>query len=359
MRPARTAAAARGFTLIEALIALALVSVGMLALIGLHVGLAKHADLARQRTEASLLAQSRIEELRAFEQLAAAPGRASYATLASGQDLPAIASNTRYERRWIVDGGPGDRERRIELQVDWLDRSGDRASVRLLTLIARNEPADGGWLGMAPSSDDRRIRPRERALDIPPEATPLRGRNRGRSVLPWPGATVGFLVFDDATGAVTAGCSAAPRDDTDIGARCTPLQAYLLRGHLRGDWIADVYDLAVVDTQHVLAVPECFVGDLFDDAGGTAARMRSYRCLVRAADHDLDPSTPRAWSGRAIVLPPPEAGQSVCRDTPDPATTDNDLHPAAYTLVTGPLQHQNFLLLAAGPCPARTALHQP
>ncbi len=350
----------RGFTLIEALIALAVMSIGMLALTGLHVGLSRHADLARQRTEATQLAQARLEDLRGFDRVIAAPGHRSYAGLAGGQDLPAIASNTRYERRWSVDGDADARERRVEVRIDWLDRSGDDATVRLRSLIARSEPADGGNLVLPLPQGARHMRPRDRALDIPFEATRLEGGNRGRSSLPWSGASGGHLVFDDATGAVTATCTTAPGNDTDIAASCTPLPAYLLRGHLRGDWLAAVIDVTLIDARHLLAVPECFVGDAVDhNDGRVIAGLRHYRCLMRAADHDGDPGTPRAWSGRSVVQPAPAAGQSVCRDTPDAATTDNDLHPAVYTLVSRSLQHQNFLLLAAGACPAGTALHQP
>lgn len=351
---------ARGFTLIEALIALAVMSVGMLALTGLHVGLSRHADLARQRTEATQLAQSRLEDLRSFDRVGAASGHPSYAALAGGQDLPAIASNTRYERRWTIDGDADARERRVEVRVDWTDRSGDRASVRLLSLIARSDPADGGSFGLPLPQSDHFMRPRDRALDIPFEATPLEGSNRGRSTLPWLGASGGHLVFDDALGTVTATCAAAPGNDTDIAASCTPLPAHLLRGDLRGDWLAAVTDVTVTDAQHLLAAPECVVGDAVDhNDHRTIIGLRHYRCLMRAADHDSNPGTPRAWSGRSVVLPAPAAGHSVCRDTPDAATTDNDRHPAVYTLVARSLQHQNFLLLSAGACPAGTAPHQP
>lgn len=350
----------RGFTLIEALIALAVMSIGMLALTGLHIGLSRHADLARQRTEATQLAQSRLEDLRSFDRVLAAPGHPSYAELTGGQDVPAIASNTRYERRWTVDGDADAGQRRVEVRVDWTDRSGDDASVRLLSLIARSDPADGGSLGLPLPQGDRFMRPRERALDIPVEATRLDGSNRGRSTLPWSGASGGHLVFDDASGMVTATCAATPGNDTDITASCAPLPAYLLRGHIRGDWLAAVTDITITDAQHLLAVPECHVADAVDhNDGRPIAGLRHYHCLMRAADHDGDPGTPRAWSGRSIVQPAPVAGQSVCRDTPDPATTDNDLHPAVYTLVHRSLHHQNFLLLSAGACPAGTAPHQP
>lgn len=350
----------RGFTLIEALIALVVLSVGMLALTGLHVGLARHADLARQRTEATQLAQSKLEELRGFEQIAAAPGRLSYAALAGGEDLPAIASNTRFERRWQVSGDGDATERRLEVRVEWTDRSGDAAGVQLLTLVARSDPADGGHFVLPGQASSPHRRPWDRALEIPLDATALGGRNRGRSTLPWSGARGGHLVFDDATGAVLAHCAVAPADDTEVSTACTPLPAYLLRGHLQGDWIDEVIDVGFTDAEHLLAVPECVVTDTVDPGNGRRlAGLRSYRCLMRAADHDLDPASPRAWSGRSIVVPHPVPERRVCRVTPDPASVDNDLHPARYTRVTRSLQHQNFRLPASGDCPGGSAPHQP
>lgn len=351
--------ASRGFTLIEVLIALAVISVGMLALAGLHLALARHADLARQRTEATHLAQSTLEELRAFQQVQATPGVGSYAAMASGQDDPALASNTRYQRRWTVGGVADDRERLVEVRVDWTDRSGEAAAVHLLSLIARSDPADSGRLALPPARP-LQARPQDRALEIPAEATRLTGRQRGRSTLPWSGASGGHLVFDDASGEVIALCASAPGADTDLAVQCTLLPGYLLRGHLSGDWVAEAVGIAFTDARNLLAVPECVIAEVFDPADGRSLPgWRSYRCLMRAADHDLNPATPRAWSGRSVVLPEPPGGRSVCRITPDAATTDNALHPAIYTQVAGPLSQQNFVLVTSGECPAGSVRHQP
>lgn len=353
---------AAGFTLIEVLISVLVVSIGALALGSLQVALSRHADVARQRTEATQLAISRLEELRGFEQVLPEAGKQAYADLRSGSDQPLIDSNTRFERRWQVHGTADDPYRRIEVLVAWADRSGDTSQTRvgLGSLIARAEPADAGSLGLPRDGAAALLRPKDRALDIPIEAQRLAGPNRGRSVLRWQGASGGFLVFDDSSGAVIAQCTTAPDDSTDIGTTCNPMPALLLRGDLSGSWAAAVTGLSFAGTQHLLAVPDCHVADAVDHTDGRPiAGVRSYACLMRPGDHDTDPGTPRAWSGQSRIAPEPVGTQAVCRYTVAPTTMLNDEHPALYSLVTRSLHHQNFLLLDATACPAGTALHQP
>ena len=298
--------------------------------------------------------------MRGFEQLRPQAGKFAYADLAGGSDAPAIASSTEFQRRWSVSGGTSDPQRLVEVQVDWTERNGEAAHVRLTSLIARADPADSARLALPAASGRELERPKDRALAIPIEAIPLTGNNRGRSALRWQGPSGGTLVFDDASGLLVAQCAAAPGASTDIAATCTPLPAYLLRGYLRGDGLAAVTGIGFAQVQYLLALPECFIADALDhNDGSRLASWRSYACLMRAADHDGNAGTPRAWSGRSLVEPAPAGSQRVCRDTPDAATTVNEEHPATYALVSHALSQQNFLLLAAGPCPPGTAVHQP
>lgn len=353
---------AAGFTLVEVLIAVVVVSIGALALGSLQVALSRHADVARQRTEATQLAISRLEELRGFEQLLSEAGKQAYADLRSGSDRPIIDSNTRFDRQWQVHGTADEPYRRVDVQVTWADRSDDRSQtfVRLGSLIAPTEPADAGSLSLPPGDAAPLLRPKGRALDIPIESERLTGSNRGRSVLRWQGASGGYLVFDDSSGAVVAQCATAPEDSTDIAATCNPLPALLLRGDLSGPWVAAVTGLSFADSQHLLAVPDCHVAEAVNHNNGLSiAGVRSYACLMRPGDHDTDAGTPRAWTGQSRIAPEPVGTQAVCRYTADPSTTLNEEHPALYSLVTRSLHHQNFLLMDAGACPAGTVLHQP
>ena len=69
IHPIQPRSTARGFTLIEALIALLVLSFGMLAIAGFQVTLTRNSDLAKQRTEATRLAQQKVESLRSYGQV--------------------------------------------------------------------------------------------------------------------------------------------------------------------------------------------------------------------------------------------------------------------------------------------------
>lgn len=129
---------ARGFTLIEALIALLVLSFGMLAIAGFQVTLTRSSDIAKQRSEATRLAQEKMEELRAYGQVAADAAvppahRFNYtenvvsSTVATperpavGPDI--ITSNATFTRTWSVTQNAADTEKHINVVVGWDDRA--------------------------------------------------------------------------------------------------------------------------------------------------------------------------------------------------------------------------------------------
>src|SRR5437899_474369 len=105
----------RGFTLLEALIALLVMAFGMLALVGMQSMLSRNADAAKQRTEAMRLVQEKMECLRSFSQITTATATTTncdgalkvlawndLATTASDSSNPITStySNTSYSRSW-------------------------------------------------------------------------------------------------------------------------------------------------------------------------------------------------------------------------------------------------------------------
>src|SRR5665647_2333889 len=73
-----------GFTIVEALIALAVMGFGLLSLASMQLKLAGTGDVARQRTEAIRLAEQKIEELRSFTGISS--GTINWNGLANGTD---------------------------------------------------------------------------------------------------------------------------------------------------------------------------------------------------------------------------------------------------------------------------------
>ena len=88
-----------GITLIEALIALLVLSLGMLALVQVQSTLRYNSDVAKQRSEAVRIAQENMESLRAYGRLAATTGYKSYTEIASSgpTNVTGITTNTRYD----------------------------------------------------------------------------------------------------------------------------------------------------------------------------------------------------------------------------------------------------------------------
>ncbi len=77
---------AHGFTILESLIALAVILIGILAITQMQTTQVAAGTSSRQRVEGALLAQQVIEGLRAYTTIPAAAGATAYADIANGGD---------------------------------------------------------------------------------------------------------------------------------------------------------------------------------------------------------------------------------------------------------------------------------
>ncbi|HEU4457538.1 MAG TPA: hypothetical protein VFR90_00265 [Methylibium sp.] len=135
--------------MVEALVAAAIFGLGALALTQLNASLVRHAEAAQHRSEATLLAQAQLDELRAA--LAGLPPEAPLpvdighfdGAAVIGADAPANAT-TAFDRRWRVQAAAADDPalRRIDVQVRWVDRDGRvDPGVALALLLPARDPA--------------------------------------------------------------------------------------------------------------------------------------------------------------------------------------------------------------------------
>lgn len=229
----------RGTTLLEALIAFLVLSLGMLAVARAQMHLRLNAEVARQRSEAVRLAQEDIEALRAFAVLATGAGARSFESIAS--DVRTIdarsgyATNTAYQlAREVLAAGPLQ-AKAVQVSVSWADQRGNAQQIALGSVIAGIAPAYSGALGLT-----RDLAPTKglfgRAVRIPTAAKDL---GDGRSALkPAENGTVA-LVFDNASGLLTGYCAGvAPATATseltiaNLGF-CEERFGYLLSGTVR------------------------------------------------------------------------------------------------------------------------------
>lgn len=134
----------RGLSTIDALIAAAVLGLGMLGLARLHSDLRASAEAARERSEAVRLAQQDLEELRAFTTVSAWASSAD----AEPTDVTPSGATTRYLRERSVRALDGVAVKAVVVTLRWSDRRGAAQSLSLQTLVAGNDPALVGALAL-------------------------------------------------------------------------------------------------------------------------------------------------------------------------------------------------------------------
>lgn len=345
-----------GMSLIEALIALAMMAFGALSVLGVQSTLRLQSDLARQRSEALRIGQAEIESLRGLDTLAAfeALGAAGPTTVINP------GGDTEYRLRRSVALAPAGvndsatspaeeqaRYKGVSVQVEWADRSGQTQSVALATAVHGALPVLSGTLAV-PGDRAPLHQPGGRHRSIPPQAV---DQGDGTSILVPPGARVRWT-FDNASGVITQLC------DT-----CEPVNARLLSGYVRFALGASAPGPADAEQPPSSAFPVKVKLIQSAPTGLPAPVCHShaesayvvYHCAVQTLEDGR-------WSGRSTLV---EEGalvlssghevdhHRVCRYTalvgePLTPSTRNLDHPDTYTDVSTALRDQNFLVIRAG-----------
>ncbi|MFN0184961.1 MAG: prepilin-type N-terminal cleavage/methylation domain-containing protein [Aquabacterium sp.] len=391
----------RGVSLIEALVALAVMALGMLAIAGIQATMRLNADVARQRTEANRIAQTEMEAMRAFVQMDIEAGKLTWDDISDDgpNDVAVASANTTFslQRRVLTIDDPAHKV--LQVSVAWSDRNGQPQAVILNSVIAGAEPKLSGLLSVAPSATAI-DRPRGRHPSIPVNARELGNGTSG--FIPRAGATVAW-VFDNTSGVITSVCSVLGGTTNQLLTsadlqNCTQTTAQLVSGAVRFNHYAGDADLTAADSENPTGPPlnlDVLLGltssghanppACFDDAPGTQSQAYSMQAVIYYCI--IYPNTAQTWSGSSTLAPAVFSDTNVawgvtsggthkvCRYTT--ASTDatvNANHPRAYASVQGNLVNQNFLVIvSAKSCPidvavspatgdfvnSNTLLHQP
>ncbi|MEY2891181.1 MAG: hypothetical protein RJA98_1089 [Pseudomonadota bacterium] len=395
-----------GTSLLEVLVSLLVLAVGLLGLAKWQVQGRHEADIARQRSEATRLAQEDLETARAYAsvQAAAASGAPSFDALGSrtATSQAEASPNTEFT---LQRQAPADAALPLKwpaLSVAWADHQGGSQDLQLATALAAIDPA---WSGALVVQNARQRTPGRggRAPGLPPIS--VRKLGDGRSAFkPSSDATVAW-VADTVTGQILSVCDngiQAMQQVDDIPAAlltdCHDAPGQLLTGLLRWSLAVPPSLNAANDLPLALqmkvqttggpypAAPVCVseakklvrfntaVGPTtvevpllaepgFLGQGAWTAlgeRYVRYLCLVSPA------GTPPSWSGRSTVLPQgwgigtAATQYKVCRITTDldgsGAIDHNDEHPSSYSAVDSLLSGQNFLVIRGDQgCPGAAA----
>ncbi len=232
----------RGVALVEVLVAATVMALGVAGITLTQPMLSASSDAARLRAEATRLAQQKLDEFRAFQQVPAStdPAVITYrGTIVSSPEAPvSVLSNTTFYRGWVVNplpvAEPNDEYKLVTVTVRWVGRDNVEERVRLTSTIARTDPAGLGNLAVGPVAATLR-QPKGRNLDIPYDATLLEG---GLSSAYQPfGTSSPYFQFDNKSGLIQRVCvgNAAISGSTVAGDVCQDFSsgAYGLSGHVR------------------------------------------------------------------------------------------------------------------------------
>ena len=356
----------RGTTLVEAVVALAVMAFGMLAVVGVQATLRYNADVARQRSEAVRLGQEAIESDRAFSVLGTpATGQTSFATIADGTEtVTGFTTNTTYTITRTVAEPAGAGRKDLRLAVTWPDRSGEEQRITLDTIIGAFDPRVALLLAAQPAGIPERL-PQGRN-PLVPQGQNTRDLGDGRTAYQPGGVGTNVWLFDNSTGVITSECTFPGTDLSQLmpASQCMPKPSVMISGFVRFSFGPAPSATAPADTALTLGVwakgssgftdGMCFALNQTPPTTYTA-----YVCVV--------PTGTAGWSGTVKLGPPPATSvgppldlstQSVCRYVN--ALPGNPGHPQEYTALETSLPDQNYLVIdKTAACPTNTAAHQP
>jgi type IV pilus assembly protein PilV len=115
----------KGFTLLEILVALVILSISLLALAGLMVTSTKNTSSGAHMTEAVTFAQDKLEELKI----------SLWGSIVSGSDQRTGATGIDYNRDWTVAENEVGDLKTITITINWNDRV--KHSIKLFSVIAQ------------------------------------------------------------------------------------------------------------------------------------------------------------------------------------------------------------------------------
>jgi hypothetical protein len=355
---------------------------GMLAVVGVQSTLRLNGDIAKQRSEATRIAERHIERQRVFTTVAT-PGSFAYDDIAASTGpVTGLSTNTTFTSVQEVVETADPPSKVLRVTVSWTDRAGQPQQVVLSSLLSSAVPALSGTLairpGTAPVGPVRRPLRRHQSI-------PVQAKDFGTSsafVPPGWGPRMA-IVFNNVTGVVTGVCNvdADTTNDnieiSDIASCSNNTTGQLLSGFVRFNrttsggalTAADVEDpqgpalnlrmqLTLTSTGHPNP-PICF-DNATADSISSGIPSAAYFCVVYSNSAGL-------WSGTTTLLERPAfngdewligddpSGNDaqrfrVCRYTPassDSQTVPNQDHPRNYSNVAGNLTNQNFVVISA------------
>lgn len=130
----------QGYTMVDVLVAMAIIPFGLLSLGKFQSGLFLETAQNKTLSEALYAAEDKMEQLRAFH------NDTEYNAIASGNDALSAnpGSNASFNRSWTVTDHVSPDYKSIVMDVTWTDATNTTRSVSLSSYVSKTDPMASG-----------------------------------------------------------------------------------------------------------------------------------------------------------------------------------------------------------------------
>ncbi len=134
-----------GEGLVETMIAFLIIAGSVVALTRFQSNVAYSDSVTQQQSEATILAQSKLESLSDFQVIGTQSPYFAYQDIISGTSTKA-GENSTYTLTWTVTPFVNPTYKVIDIFVSWIDRYNNAQSVRLVTRVGSIDPSLSGQI---------------------------------------------------------------------------------------------------------------------------------------------------------------------------------------------------------------------
>ena len=389
-----------GVSLVEAMVALAVMAFGMLALVGVQATLRMNNDLAKQRSEATLIATREVELMRNYFTLLTVAGQSGsweqiVSHAAEAYIPPESIGNTSYQVARTVNTDTANRQKTFKVEVTWPDRTGITQRVVLDGMVWGVVPELSTLLAI-PTRPSATNQINGREVTIPAGVVDVGDQSRFTP----PGSALVAWMFNRTTGALnvcsvdgTSNCRSARFVSGEVRFH-RPASGAVTAAHAENPqgpaWLnlaagpsamMIVFPVNLTDVTGASCYADTYTAAQLAEAAVPRVTGIKYYCAVISSGTlgwggQLNPRLVNPATG-AVVIPGVESDVKVCRYTTastDPDFTNNEDHPKTYCAVTpttltvnlscnltrvnGNLINQNFLVIPGSlSCPTDTAIN--
>lgn len=321
-----------GFTLLEVLIAVIIIGFGVVAIGKFFSVSMLNSGFVRQQTIALSLADSKIEELRAYDSLTA------YDAIST-----AVETDGDYTINWSITPSPTNigyigKYKEIDVTVAWTDLQGVARNIDATSIIGASDPKSIAYLLQNYTPPGSPVHPFNRVLKVP---IPAVNQENGTSIYAPPGTSGVQITLDNTSGDVVGG-PGIPDTIADGTAY------YLLSGYISfGSGSKNPNTDAESNIDVVLNITASDY-NCWDDshlAAGDKAYpdFITYSCVIKGFDTISDGVDLPVWSG-TISMELDNSGVIVDLSTVDKICRYDDTLPS-YTDISETLANQNFIIV--------------